>query len=194
MALSMERRPDLAPHPASQEDLDGFEVLWAAEPGPIPEDVARDLRELSDAVKPVAEGSDGIVGTRFGRRVVVAPVNAPDEAVDIADVDPSRSIVLTMGAKDPTPQGALLAQVLTLRTDVLYGFANAPDIEGPTLDVLQQLLPALQGSGGAEVEGIGRVAVGRHPQEVRGAVESLKAQAQAADDDGEDDGPEFTHA
>lgn len=172
----MERRPDVAPHPAGQHEPGGFEVHWAAEPGPVPESVSRDLRELAEAVGPVVDEAEGVIGTRFGRRVVVAPVNAPDDPVDIADVDPSRDMVLTMGGEDPTPQGALLAQVLRLREDARVGFARAPEIEGPSLDVLTRLLPALRGGTGAHVPGVGQVALGRHPQEVRGAVESLDEQ------------------
>ncbi len=190
MGRLMERRPDLEPHPASDSDTDGFEVHWAAEPGPIPEDVARDLREISEAVEPVVEGNDGMIGVRFGRRVIVAAVGAPDEAVDIADVDLAGDLVLTRGAKDPTPAGLLLAQVLTLRNDVVVGFARAPEIEGPSMGVLSRLMPALRGANAADLEDVGRVALGRHPQEVRGSLESLEAKAnEASDGDDDTDGP-----
>lgn len=179
-------RPDIAPHPATGEDPDKYEVLWAAEPGPIPDDVARDLRDIADAIDPVLEESDGMIGTRFGHRVIVAPAGSPQDAVDIADVDISRNIVLTMGAKDPTPEGALLAQVLRAREDVVYGYASAPDIEGPSMGVLQKVLPALQGATGAAVHGLGRIALGRHPREVRGALESAIEQEEDAAEQGLD--------
>lgn len=179
-------RPDIAPHPATGEDPDEFEVLWAAEPGPIPEDVARDLREISHAIEPVLEASDGVIGTRFGHRVVVAPAGSPQDAVDIADVDISRNIVLTMGAKDPTPEGALLAQVLRAREDIVYGYVSASDVEGPSMDVLQKVLPALRGATGAYVEAVGRFALGRHPREVQGALESAIEQEGEASEHGLD--------
>lgn len=170
----MERRPDIGPHPAADREPGGFEVHWAAEPGPVPEDVSRELRELAEAVGPVLDEAEGMIGTRFGRRAIVAPANAPDEAVDVADVDLARSMVLTMGGKDPTPEGSLLAQVLDLRGDVTCGYARAPEIEGPTMPVMTRLLPALRGASSAHVPSLGRVALGRHPQEVRGALESLQ--------------------
>lgn len=175
----MERRPDIEPHPASQQDLDGFEVLWAAEPGPIPDDVAQDLRELGDAVTACMEEGDGVVGTRFGHRVIVAPADAPQDAVDIADVDIPRRIVLTMGARDPTPEGALLAQILRLRQDVVHGFVKAPDVDGPSMDVLQKILPTLRGATGVHVHNVGHIALGRHPREVQGALESAMEQEEA---------------
>lgn len=169
----MERRPDLGPHPASEQDPDGFEVLWAADSGPLPRDIARDLESLSDALRPVVPTEDGVIGTRFGRRTIVAPVQNPEDAVDVADVDVSRSVVFTMGGEDPTPAGTLLAKVLSLRGDVLYGYAEAEEIDGPTMDVLQQLLPALRGGLAARIDGTGGVALGRHPEELRGAVEQI---------------------
>jgi hypothetical protein len=170
----MERRPDVAPHPAGDRDPGGFEVHWAAEPGPIPESVSRDLRELAETVGGVLGEGEGMVGTRFGRRVVVAPANAPDEAVDVADVDPTRSLVLTMGGKDPTPEGALLAKVLRLREDVRVGYARAPEVDGPTMGVLSRLLPALRGATGTHLPGLGRVALGRRPREVAAALEEVQ--------------------
>lgn len=179
----MEQRPDIAPHPASKEDPDRLHVLWAAEPGPLPDDVAQDMRELADALDPSVKGSKGIIGTRFGRRVIVAPLHAPEDTVDIAIVDASRNLALTMGGKDPTPAGALLAQILEVRSDVVYGFVKAPDIDGLTLSLLQQTLPALRGATSAYLPAVGHIALGRRPQEVQGALETALAQEEEHDPD-----------
>lgn len=179
----MEQRPDIAPHPASQEDPDRLHVLWAAEPGPLPDDVAQDMRELADALEPRLEGSEGMIGTRFGRRVIVAPLRAPEDTVDIAIVDASRNLALTMGGKDPTPEGALLAQILEVRSDVVYGFVEAPELEGINMQVLQQTLPALRGATSAFLPSVGRIALGRRPQEVQGALDTVLAQEEEHDDE-----------
>lgn len=181
----MERRPDVGPHPAADRDPDGFEVLWAAEPGPLPEDVSRDLRDIADTIEPVlGDDDDGVIGTRFGQRSIVAPAGSPSDAVDVADVDVPRSLVLTMGGKDPTPAGALLARVLAFRNDILYGYAHAPDIDGPSMDVLQKIMPILGGGTVAEVEGVGVIALGRTPNEVRGGIEAIQEADDGEDEDG----------
>ncbi len=179
----MEHRPDIAPHPASEEDPDRLHVLWAAEPGPLPDDVTQDMRQLADALEPHVDGDGGMIGTRFGRRVIVAPLNAPEDTVDIAIVDASRNLVLTMGGEDPTPEGALLAQILEVRSDVAYGFVEAPELNGLTMSVLQQTLPALRGATSAYLPSLGHIALGKRPQEVTGALETALAQEDEHDED-----------
>lgn len=172
--------------PPSAVDRAGeFTILPAADGGQIPESVARELRELSDAVKSVSAATeDAVVGTRFGRRIIVAPVDNPGEAVDIADVDIPRAMILTIGAKNPGPAGALLAQIMLVRTEMVCGYATAPDTEGPVMSELQRLLPALRGEGACRVDELGTVALGRRPVEVAGALEALEA---SQDADAEED-------
>jgi hypothetical protein len=172
------------PEPVMDRDPAEFTIMTAAKPGPLPPDVERELRQLSKAIQPVLDDDDeGRIATRFGRRAIVAPVDQPTEAVEVADVDVPRSMVLTMGGKDPGATGSLLAQVLFQRTDVTVGYAQAPDIVGPTVANLQKLLPALRGPRASKVEGVGTVALGHRPAEVRSAIEDVLK----AEDDGEDE-------
>jgi len=169
------------PKPVMDRDPDEFTVMSAAKDGPLPPDVERDLRELADELEPIVD--EGYVATRFGGRVIVAEISSPTDAVDVADIDIPRSIVLTLGGKDPGETGSLLAQVLFQRTDVTFGYAKAPEIKGPTVSNLRQLLPALRGPRAATVDGVGTVAVGHRPGEVRSAVEGLDAVHADEDDD-----------
>lgn len=177
------------PEPTMDRDPQAFQVMSAAQAGPTPPDVERELRQLAEAVGPVLDEREGVIGTRFGRRAIVAPVDAPQEAVDVADVDLSRQLVLTLGGEDPTPEGSLLAQVLFQRREVSHGYARAPEITGPTFSVLERVLPGLRGGQAVEADQIGRVAVGHRPSEIAGAVEGLLEQHSEEDEHGEGSKP-----
>lgn len=170
------------PEPTMDRDPDAFQTMSAAQSGPLPADVERELRRLAEALGAVLEDDEGVVGTRFGRRVIVAPVDNPTDAVDVADVDLPRKLILTLGGEEPTPAGALLAQVLFQRREMDLGYARAPDIDGPTLPVLQQVLPALRGPRAVDLDGVGEVALGHRPAGVAGAVRGLREES---DGDGE---------
>lgn len=169
------------PKPTMDREPDEFQVMSAAQSGPIPPDVERELRQLADAIKATTDTDEGIVATRFGQRVVVAPLDNPSEGVDVADVDLTRQIILTLGGEDPTDQGALLAKVLFQRREMSHGYAKAPDVDGPTFSVLQQVLPALQGPQAVDLEEVGTIALGHSPSAIAGAVQGLQAEDEDAD-------------
>ncbi len=155
-------------------DPDRFEILKAAESGKLPEEVQRGLEDLSDAVTPVLGGdSRGVVGLRYGRRVIVAPVDDPSDAVDIADVDLARKVILSVGGRDPGPSGSLLAQVLFQRTDAVVGYAEADEIPGPTMDAMKQVLVPLQSNPATRAAGAGTVALGKQPSDLGASLKQL---------------------
>lgn len=169
------------PEPTMDRDPEAFQVSSAGQAGPLPPDVESELRQLADALKTTLEDPEGMVATRFGRRVVVAPVDEPGQAVDVADVDMPRHMVLTFGGEDPTPQGSVLAQVLLQRREMAYGYVHAPDVKGPTFSVMQRVLPSLRAAGAVEVDEIGTIAVGHQAAEIAGALQGLREE-QAEDD------------
>jgi hypothetical protein len=176
------------PEPTMDRDPEAFQVASAGEAGPLPPDVDQELRRLSEALQTQLDDPEGMIATRFGRRVVVAPVDQPDQAVDVADVDMPRHLVLTFGGEDPTPQGSVLAQVLFQRRELAHGFVHAPDVKGPTFSVMQRVLPSLRAAGAVEVEDVGTLAVGHGPAEIAGALEGLRErqEEEAANADDED--------
>lgn len=176
-------------HPGTLDvpDPDRFEILKAAEAGSLPEEIRRGLEDLSEAVTPVlGDDPGGVVGMRYGRRIIVAPVDDPDNAVDIADVDMARRIILTVGGRDPGPAGSLLAQILFQRTDAVVGYAEADDIPGPTMDALKQILVPLQANPAAQAPGAGTVALGKQPSDLGASLKQLDdEETNQADDDGD---------
>jgi hypothetical protein len=176
------------PDPVMDQDPEEFQVMSAADAGPLPPDVDRELDQLADALETALDDPDGMIATRFGRRVIVAPVGNPNDHVDVADVDMPRHMVLTFGGEDPTPQGSLLAQVLFQRREMSHGYVHAPDVKGPTFSVLQRVLPSLHGTGAVELEEIGTLALGHRPAEIAGALQGL--QADEDDEDNEAEGPD----
>lgn len=177
------------PQPTMDRDPEAFQVSSAGKAGPLPPDVERELRQVADALQTALEDPEGMVATRFGRRVVVAPVDEPSKAVDVADVDMPRHLVLTFGGEDPTPQGSVLAQILLQRREMSHGYVHAPDVKGPTFSVMQRLLPSLRAAGAVDVEEVGTIAVGHRPAELAGALQGLQAEQEEDDEDAEaDDG------
>lgn len=173
-------------------DHDAFRTLKAAEGGELPEEVQRSLDDLVDAVAPVlGDGASGVVGLRFGRRVIVAPVDSPEDAVDIADVDLARRVILTVGGKDPGSSGSLLAQVLFQRTDAVVGYAEADEIPGPSLDVMQKVLVPLQASPAARAKGAGTVAVGKQASEIGASLQELQEKVNEASEADDGDLPDL---
>lgn len=163
-------------HPGTLDvpDPNRFTILKAAESGSLPEEVQRGLTELSEAVTPaLGQDPSGVVGLRFGRRIIVAPVGQTEDAVDIADVDMARKVILTVGGKDPGPSGSLLAQVLFNRHDAVVGYAKAQEIPGPTLDAMKSVLVPLQRAPVARAQGVGTVAVGKQAGELGNALHGL---------------------
>lgn len=173
------------PEPTMDRDPDAFQVMSAAKPGPVPPDVERELRQLSEALCAVLDEEEGVIATRYGRRILVAPVGQPGEAVDVADVDLTRQLVLTFGGEDPTDEGALLAKILLQRTEMAHGYARAPDVDGPTFSVLQKALPALHGPRAVDLEGIGQIALGHAPSAIAGAVQGLRAEQEDEEEEDE---------
>jgi hypothetical protein len=176
------------PKPMMDQDPDGFRITSAGQDGPLPPDVQRELTQLAEAIETAVEDPEGMVATRFGRRVVVAPVDDPSQAVDVADVDMTRNLVLTFGAEDPTPEGSLLAQVLLQRRQLAHGYVHAPDADGPNFSTMKRVLPSLRAAGAVEVEDVGTLAVGHGPAEIAGALEGLRErqEEEAANADDED--------
>lgn len=181
------------PTPTMDEDPDRFTVMSAAKPGPLPAEVERELRQLAEAIGSVMPEPEGMIGTRFGRRVVVAPVDDPSNAVDIADVDMARHLVLTFGGEDPTPEGSLLAQVLFQRRELSHGYVQAPEVKAPTFSLMQRVLPSLRGAGAVQIDGVGTLAVGHRPASLAGAVQGIQEdEDEGAEEDGAggtDEGP-----
>lgn len=179
--------PPLMPeHPGRLDvpDPGTFEILKAAESGSLPEEVQRGLQDLADAIAgALGDEPSGVVGLRFGRRVIVAPADKPTDAVDIADVDLARKIILTVGGRDPGPSGSLLAQVLFQRTDAVVGYAEAQDLPGPTMDAMKQILVPLQASPATRTQGVGTVALGKQPSDLGASLKQLDDE-----DDGTDQG------
>ncbi|MDX1611570.1 MAG: hypothetical protein R3185_04315, partial [Candidatus Thermoplasmatota archaeon] len=91
--------PPTEPEHRDMREVDGFTILKAAEAGRLPEELQDSLEDLAEAVASVQQDPKGVVGMRYGRRIVVAPVDDPDQAVDVADVDLARHVILTLGGK-----------------------------------------------------------------------------------------------
>lgn len=152
----------------------GFTVLSAADPGPIPEEVALALERAAEAVEGVVgKEPPGVVAVRFGRRTIVAPAASPGEAVDVADIDLPRRIVLTVGGLDPGPEGTLACQLLLLRSEALVAYVAAKGVAGPTMEVLEAVLPALRDTPGEDIDEVGRVVLASTAEELSATLVRL---------------------
>ena len=162
-----------APRPLVSDGA-AFAVHTASEAGQLPREVAEGLARLATAVSQVRGATPpGVIGLRFGHRVIVAPARDPEAATDIVDVDVARRTVLSVGGRDPGGAGALLAQILLLRREAMVGYLEPHADVWPTLEVLEGILPRLRDAPHTRADDLATVVLGRQAEQIETGLRLL---------------------